>query len=196
MLHANGTGYVTDTGIELGVALGNIVDAMDRYLISFSECKHGFKPSVCNVCLRPVLNDPKRWGFNRNASDLTNAIALAEYEQEQAERLRNMRKFFARNKPVRFDPDAYGNPADSQTVTAQSFSRRPLKFGGNDRVLSDQNKFGSRAERASQKHHEDGELRKYYGHNERTWDAKHNRYSSTPDSKLTKVPRGDHYMER
>lgn len=148
-----------------------IIDEVDRYFISLSECKHGNKPSSCFTCNGPVKNDPKRWGFNRLNSDLDNAIALEEYDIEQAERLARIRKFMARNKPVRFDPEAYRNGTDAQTVTAQSFSRKPLRFGGDDRVLSDQHKFGTRAERASQKHHEvnsEGkkELRKYYGHNE------------------------------
>lgn len=204
--------------LEATIRLSGLDKLITEYLLSFSVCKHNSVPSNCSVCTgirskglyeRFMLDCPE-------ARLMTGNELQIMFDHWNDEREYKLRRFFARNKVVHFDPAAYGNGANAQTITAQSFSRRPLRFGGNDRVLSDQQKFGSRIERASQKHHEtDGKgnttLHRYYGAAEQTYNRDRpvhskklvgNRiklqfkghYHSTPD--VTPVPRGDHYMER
>lgn len=146
---------------------------IERYFLSFAECKHGMKPSNCAACKPPALTGFQHWLLMRGYPIKVSDGLTLEWRVELEEEYRSdLMRYFARNKVEHFNPEAYANPAHSSTTTAQSFSRKPLRLGGDDRVLSDQHKFGTRSERASQKHHEINdkgkkELRKYYGYNER-----------------------------
>lgn len=170
---------------------------------------------------KPILN-ATLWTRFLNDCPFARSMVGSElqqcFDEWNEQRLYNLRKFFARNKVIHFDPNAYLPAEHAQTVVAQSFSRRPLRFGGNDRVLSDQHKFGSRSERASMKHHETDSkgnvvLHKYYGSAEKVYDKTKPQYTRklvgnrikpvfkghyrpADEKEQTPVPRGDHYMER
>lgn len=205
--------------LEAKIRLSGLDRLMSEYLLSLSFCQHGQKPSQCATCNKIGVEQGLWAKFLIDcpfARSLTGNELQLFYDEWNDERLYRIRRYFAQNKVVHFDPLAYRPMNEARTTVAQSADRRPLRFGGNDRVLSDQNKFGSRSERASQKHHElspNGEkrLHKFYGAAEQIYDKSKpvyknklvgNRirarfagnYHPAPDT--TPIPKGDHYMER
>lgn len=66
-----------------------IIELVEIYLISFSECTHGMRPSVCSYCWTMPRNRPERWGYDPDASLEDNQFTWDEYQ-------RALNKFFAR----------------------------------------------------------------------------------------------------
>ena len=92
-----------------------MIELVEVYLISLSECLHGMRPSVCSHCRTAPRNRPERWGYEAGASVEENQAAWDEYQGKLA-------KFFARKgAEVKAEKQSLGH-----TGVAMRVDRRPI----------------------------------------------------------------------